>query len=149
MKGISLVFTSLLFVFGCMGLIFVSTSFSAEDPMTKDVQSAVDDFVEGCREELNAYCKDVTPGEGRVLSCLYAFQDKVSPKCESAIYNSLEQLQKTVNDLIYAVNKCQADLQIHCNDIEPGEGRLLECLNSYEDKISASCNQALIDIGYK
>ena len=149
MKVIGLVSATMFVVLGCMGFIFVSTTFSAQDPMTKHLQSAVDDFVEGCREELNTYCKDVTPGEGRVLSCLYAFQDKVSPKCESAIYKSLEQLQKIINDQLYAVNKCQDDLETYCKDIEPGEGRLLECLKSNEDKVSASCNQALTDIGYK
>ena len=38
--------------------------------------AAVDDLLEsvakGCEKELTTFCKDVTPGEGRILACLYA-----------------------------------------------------------------------------
>jgi hypothetical protein len=37
---------------------------------------AADNIIEtvakGCEKELTSYCKDVTPGEGRILACLYA-----------------------------------------------------------------------------
>ena len=43
---------------------------------------AVEDLVEtvatGCEKELTTYCKDVTPGEGRILACLYAHSDKLT-----------------------------------------------------------------------
>jgi hypothetical protein len=31
--------------------------------------------LEGCNKEFETYCKDVTPGEGRLLACLYAYED--------------------------------------------------------------------------
>jgi hypothetical protein len=34
---------------------------------TQDLIKSVKD---GCKTELETYCKDVTPGEGRVLACL-------------------------------------------------------------------------------
>ena len=33
-------------------------------------QSIVQDIKQGCANELNTYCKDVSAGEGRVASCL-------------------------------------------------------------------------------
>jgi hypothetical protein len=33
----------------------------------------VDTAMEGCKTELNTYCKNVTAGEGRLLACLYAY----------------------------------------------------------------------------
>jgi hypothetical protein len=45
-------------------------------------QNLVESVVNGCKAELDTYCKDVTPGEGRILACLYARNDKLSGKCE-------------------------------------------------------------------
>ena len=128
---------------------FTVSVFAAEDPVKKNVQGTLDTFTEGCQEELTTFCKDVTPGEGRILACLYAFQDKLSPRCEYALYDSVVQLDRTLNNLSYAVTECRDDLEKICSEIKPGEGRLLECLNKNESQVSQRCNTALKDVGYK
>jgi len=124
-------------------------AYAAKDPLTEGAQGALDTFTEGCQQELTTFCKDVTPGEGRILACLYAFQDKVTPRCEYALYDSISQLDRTLTNLSYAVGECRDDLEKYCSEIKPGEGRLLDCLNSNESKISNRCNNALRDVGYK
>ena len=47
-------------------------------------QDLVDTVANGCKTELEKYCNQVTPGQGRVLACLYAYGDKLSSKCEYA-----------------------------------------------------------------
>ena len=123
--------------------------FAAEDPLKKGVQGALDTFSAGCQQELSTFCKDVTPGDGRILACLYAFQDKLSPRCEYALYDSVGQLDKVLNNLSYAVGECRDDLKSYCAEIKPGEGRLLDCLGKNEAKVSARCNTALKDVGLK
>ena len=113
------------------------------------VQGALDTFSEGCQQELNTFCKDVTPGEGRLLACLYAFQDKLSPSCEYAVYDSMGQLNRTLTNVSYAIGECRDDLKSYCSEIKVGEGRLLDCLNRNEDKVSSRCNSALKDVGFK
>ncbi|OKY74642.1 MAG: hypothetical protein BM485_12410 [Desulfobulbaceae bacterium DB1] len=122
---------------------------AADDPLTQGARDALETFTEGCRQELTTFCKDVTPGEGRILACLYAFQDKVSLRCEYALYDSIGQLDRTLANLSYAIGECRDDLKAHCSEIKPGEGRLLDCLNNKENKISTRCNNALKDVGYK
>jgi len=122
---------------------------AAEDPLLQGAQGALDTFVEGCQQELTTFCKDVTPGEGRILACLYAFQDKVTPRCEYAVYDSIGQLDRTLTNLSYAIGECRDDLKSHCADIKPGEGRLLDCLSKNEAKVSRRCNNALKDTGLK
>jgi Cysteine rich repeat len=122
---------------------------AAEDPLLQGAQGAFDTFVEGCQQELTTFCKDVTPGEGRILACLYAFQDKVTPRCEYAVYDSIGQLDRTLTNLSYAIGECRDDLKSHCADIKPGEGRLLDCLSKNEAKVSRRCNNALKDTGLK
>ena len=133
-------------------LVTVSLSLpalAAENPLQKGAQGALDTFSQGCQQELTTFCKDVTPGEGRVLACLYAFQDKITPRCEYALYDSIGQLDKMLTDLSYAISECRDDLKSYCSDVKPGEGRVLDCLNRNEGKVSSRCNKALKDVGYK
>jgi hypothetical protein len=112
-------------------------------------QKLVDSVVKGCDKELKTYCKDVTPGEGRGLACLYAFSDKLSAQCEYALYDAAAQLERAVNALAYAANECRDDLTKYCSDIKPGQGRLIQCIEKNDAKISSRCKQALKDTGIK
>ncbi len=40
------------------------------------------------QDDLETYCKNVTPGEQRILACLYAHEDKLSGRCVYALYNA-------------------------------------------------------------
>ena len=115
--------------------------------------AAADDLVEtvakGCEKELTSYCSNVTPGEGRILACLYAHSDKLSGQCEYALYDAAVQLERLVAALSYLANECDEDLDKFCKGVEAGEGRLLKCLDENSEKISARCTQALKDVGAK
>ena len=112
-------------------------------------QDLVETVANGCKTEIEKYCAQVTPGEGRVLSCLYAYNDKLSAKCEYALYDAAVQLERAVAALSYVANECDADLDKFCQSIAPGEGRLLQCLEKNEKQVSARCIDALKDVGLK
>jgi len=109
----------------------------------------VESVAKGCEQEITTYCKEVTPGEGRVLACLYAHEDKLSGQCEYALYDAAAQLERFVNTMSYAVNECRDDLDKFCSNIKPGEGRLIQCLNKNDAKVSKRCKQALKDTKLK
>ena len=44
-----------------------------------------------------------------------------------------------------AVKSCQQDIDTDCGHVKPGEGRLMGCLYSNDDKISSQCGMALND----
>jgi Cysteine rich repeat len=112
-------------------------------------QTLVESVVKGCDKELKTYCKDVTPGEGRGLACLYAFSDKLSARCEYALYDAAAQLERAVAALSYTANECRDDLEKFCADIKPGQGRLLQCIEKNDAKLSKRCKQAMKDTGLK
>jgi hypothetical protein len=112
-------------------------------------QSVVESVLKGCDKELKTYCKDVTPGEGRVLACLYAHSDKLSGQCEYALYDAAAQLERALTALTYVANECRDDLEKFCSNIKPGEGRLLQCIDKNNAKVSNRCKQALKDTGLK
>jgi hypothetical protein len=103
----------------------------------------------GCKTEMDTYCKAVTPGEGRMLACLYAHQDKLSGKCEYALYDAAARLERAVAALTFVANECEADLAANCGGVKAGEGRLLQCLEKNEAKVSRRCKDALKDVGLK
>lgn len=129
-----------MFTLGAV-LLFVNPVMSQE--------SLIDTVANGCKEELEKYCKDVTIGEGRVLACLYAYNDKLSGRCEYALYDAAARLERAVAALSYTVNECSDDLKKYCGSVEAGEGRLLECLQKNDAKVSNRCKQARKDVGLK
>jgi hypothetical protein len=112
-------------------------------------QNLVQTIANGCKVELEKYCSQVTPGQGRVLSCLYAYQDKLSGQCEYALYDAAAQLERAIAALSYVINECGDDLEKHCSSVPAGEGRLLECLEKNDKQVSGRCRQALKDVGLK
>ena len=130
-----------LVVIGFMTLL-CGTAFAAE-------KGPVEVFTEGCKMELDTYCKGVTPGEGRILACLYAFNDKLSNRCEFALYDAASQLERAVNALTYAANECREDIRSYCSSVKPGEGRILDCLDKKKEVVSDRCKQAMKDVGLK
>jgi hypothetical protein len=129
-----------------LGTLFLMLMFSSSAPA---VENLVQSVVTGCNKELTTYCKDVTPGEGRLLACLYAFEDKLSPSCEYALYDAAVQLERFVAAITYVANECRDDLRTYCAGVKPGEGRLLECMEKNKENLSERCRQAISDTGLK
>jgi hypothetical protein len=134
----------------CLVLIglFVMVCFLAGSTFAEE-QGPVEIVAEGCKKDIETYCKGVTPGEGRILACLYAYQDKLSNRCEYALYDAAAQLEKAVAALTYLANECKDDLKAYCSDVKPGEGRLLQCIDRNMAKVSARCKQAIKDVSKK
>jgi len=133
--------TSMWILATCFALVFGGCA-PARHPLVEQV-------AKGCEKEITEYCKEVTPGEGRVLACLYAHEDKLSGQCEYALYDAVAQLERALTALTYVANECRDDLMNYCADIKPGEGRLLQCLDRNDAKVSKRCKQAMKDTGLK
>jgi len=129
MKLRTIAISSLLMLFGMNGTLF------AQDP--------VETVVEGCAPEIEAYCSQVSPGEGRMLACFYAHEDKLSGKCQYALYEASVQLEQAVTALNYLATSCQNDIVTLCAEVEAGEGRIMDCLASQGDAVSDACTQAI------
>jgi hypothetical protein len=137
MKKVVLCLVALCMIHTFTGMVFAET------------QGPVEVVADGCKKEIDTYCKVVTPGEGRVLACLFAYQDKLSPRCEYALYDAAAQLERAIAALTYLANECKDDLKSYCSDVKPGEGRLLNCIDKNMKKVSSRCKQAIEDVSKK
>ena len=121
------------------GVSLTASPASAEDDLVATVRN-------GCKQELAEFCAKVTPGNQRVLACLYAHEDKLSGRCEYALYDAAAQLQRALGAISYVVNECKTDLETHCANIEPGGGRLAACIKRNESALTPRCAQAVKDV---
>ena len=67
---------------------------------------AIEVFMKGCRSDIDTYCKDVTPGEQRLLACVYAYDDKISDGCKGSALDALllikTELPRLTSSVSYA-----------------------------------------------
>jgi len=113
---------------------------------TASAQDIVSEVQKGCGPEIENYCSQVNMGEGRLLACFYAHEDKLSGQCQYALYNASAQLEHAVSALNYVAGQCEDDIKAHCAQVQLGEGRVVECLKSNSESISTACTQAMADV---
>jgi hypothetical protein len=109
-------------------------------------QGIVETVETGCATEISTFCSQVSPGEGRLLACFYAHEDKLSGQCQYALYNAAAQLDQAVSALNYVATECNDDLMKHCAEVQIGEGRVIECLRANKDTVSAACMTAVNEV---
>ncbi len=111
-----------------------------------NAQPVVDTVMTGCKAEIENYCSQVTLGEGRLLACFYAHEDKLSGQCQYALYTAANQLDQAVNALQYVASECQGDIETFCASVQAGEGRIAECLAQNADVLSDGCSTAIEEV---
>jgi hypothetical protein len=113
---------------------------------TAGAQDLVTQVQQGCAAEIKQYCSQVMPGEGRLLACFYAHEDKLTAQCEYALYDAAAQLERAVSALNYVAGQCAGDIQKFCSSVAMGEGRIEQCLKAKGEEVSAGCRQAWEDV---
>lgn len=88
-----------------------------------------------CHDDIERLCKDVQPGEGRVLQCLNSHKADVSKGCASAIQDLKAQLKK--------LSACEPDVEQFCWDAPVGKGGIRQCLKKHDAELSGACKTAI------
>lgn len=96
-----------------------------------------------CASDIKKYCKTVTPGEGRMIYCMEAHEDKISPKCTFELEEAATGVQTAADALKDAVIACKAEISGVCGKTLPGQGRIAACLLSNKSTASAGCVDAI------
>ena len=96
-----------------------------------------------CASDIKKYCKDVTPGEGRMIYCMQAHEDKISPKCTYELEEAAASVQATADLLKDGVVACKAEIAGVCGKIQPGQGRIAACLIANKSTASKDCADAI------
>jgi Cysteine rich repeat len=105
-------------VFSVISALGLQTSAHAQVPSAE--QRAA---LRACRADARSLCADVETGEGRVMSCLGAHADRLSPGCRAEIAK---------------LEACSADIRTLCPDAKGSEA-LHACAKEKRDRLSPSC----------
>ncbi len=98
-----------------------------------------------CEADLKQYCSQVTPGEGRLLHCAAAHEDKLSGQCSYALYQAASLLEQLSVAIAYVAQSCETEIKTLCGDVKAGEGRILSCLEGNTESLGDPCKKALAD----
>jgi hypothetical protein len=96
-----------------------------------------------CANDIKNFCSTVTPGEGRMIYCMEAHEDKISPKCAFDLEEAATDVQLSADNLKEAVMACKAEITGVCGTTTPGEGRIAACLIANKTTASKSCADAI------
>jgi Golgi apparatus protein 1 len=89
-----------------------------------------------CDQDVERYCKDVTPGQGRVRDCLTRNEALLSSAC-AAQWTPLKEEWSQVPA------PCGPDANMLCGDILPGRGGIFACLRDHILELPEACQDAL------
>ena len=96
-----------------------------------------------CANDIKKYCRTVTPGEGRMIYCMQAHENKISTKCAFELGEAATSVQSAADALKDAVIACKAEINGVCGKLVPGQGRIAACLLSNKSTASAGCADAI------
>jgi len=96
-----------------------------------------------CSEDVKKYCSTVTPGEGRLILCMQAHEDKISTKCDYAVYEVARNLERTLDRIEEVADACWNDVEKHCANIPEGGGRVAQCLVDQKASLAPACQAAI------
>jgi hypothetical protein len=116
---------------------------AAAPAMAQD--SLLEYVMTSCDADLKQFCSQVTPGQGRLLHCAAAHEDKLSGQCSYALYQAASLLEQLSVAIAYVAQSCETEIKTLCGDVKAGEGRVLSCLEGNAESLGDACKKALTD----
>jgi Golgi apparatus protein 1 len=121
----------------------VSAQSNVGKTILEKLTAKVSKLESACAKEIKKYCRTVTPGEGRMIYCMQAHEDKISPKCAFELGDAAASVQTTADALKDGVTACKAEIAGVCGKIVPGQGRIATCLLENKSTVSSGCAEAI------
>lgn len=110
-------------------------------------ESASTSVLRDCNGDIARFCEEVTPGGGRIVTCLLAHQDKLSGACLGAVYDGTGAWRAFVNTASILARSCDKDVAQLCLGVPAGEGRIARCLVENGSNLRPVCRDALRGLG--
>lgn len=107
------------------------------------ISAALSKIEAGCGGDIAKYCSTVTPGDGRLIFCMMAHEDKISPKCDYTLYEASRKLDRALDLIEQAADVCWPDIEKHCANTSEGGGHIAQCLLANKANVASDCRTAL------
>jgi hypothetical protein len=131
---------SMLIIFS-MGSAFAQTDIAKA--LQQKLAALVTKLENSCAGDIKKYCSNVTRGEGRMIYCMQAHEDKISARCAYDLEEAVSTVQISTDKLHDAVAACKAEITGICGNTVPGQGRIAACLIANKSTASKDCVDAI------
>jgi hypothetical protein len=99
------------------------------------LRAAIERVQGACKDELKTYCSTVTPGDGRLLLCMQAHEDKLGNACDLALFDASRNLEQALHRVERLAAACWSDIRAHC----AGGGSIGQCIAAKRGSLSPPC----------
>ena len=113
-------------------------------------ESVVARAVKSCAQDIDTDCGHVKPGEGRLMGCLYANDDKISNQCGMALTDASVQFETVAAQASEVIDACETERETFCPTAKWGQGGVVKCLAMQShtvESVSAGCRLVLEKFG--
>lgn len=101
------------------------------------IEGAIQQLKTACQDELRNFCGNVTPGEGRLMLCMQAHDDKISRQCELALLDTARNIGKAVRNIERFAQACWPDIQVYCSGTNGSS--VTQCVIDNRPSLSSAC----------
>jgi Cysteine rich repeat len=135
-----------------LALLFSISSHAEEagKPLAEKLQDetiVITASVHGCDEDIKQHCSGLGDNAPKIFMCLAAYEEQLNPECKQGILEAALSIKMGAEALDYSISACETDVDAHCREVQPGEGRIVNCIKANESKVSKECISALKETG--
>ncbi len=96
------------------------------------LSTAIQRLEGACGEDIEQFCSDVTPGGGRMASCMDAYSDQLSRSCSFALSRAADRIHQAVE---HFADTCMSAVQQQCGNAD----NMRQCLQQKNASLPHSC----------
>ena len=96
------------------------------------LSSAIERVEDACGNDIERFCSEVTPGGGRIASCMQAYSDQLSRRCQFTLRRAVNRVQQAVENI---ADTCMTAVQQQCGDTD----NVRNCVQQKRSSLPQSC----------
>ena len=130
--------------------MFISGAVAAGEKLADKLSNStliVNIEISGCEADENLLCPGLQHNSRKSFMCLMAYEAHLSNSCALGIVEAAMTLEAGMMAIDYSIKACEADADKFCLEVQPGNGRIVQCLVMNEANLAEQCVTALKDTG--
>jgi len=130
--------------------MFISGAAAAGEKLADKLSNStliVNIEISGCEADENLLCPGLQHNSRKSFMCLMAYEAHLSNSCALGIVEAAMTLEAGMMAIDHSIKACEADADKFCLEVQPGNGRIVQCLVKNEANLAEQCVTALKDTG--